>query len=257
MTMAQIDGLFAQTLTGSYDEQAPWQAVDKLRKLASRDVVERAAEWCASSEPLKRARGADVLAQIGVSLEHPQNNFPEESYSVVSELARHETERLPLRAAIDALGHIGNPLAIPILIQNCSHKDNGVRFAVAFALGKFANDPRAIRALMVLMQDRDGNVRDWATFGLGVLGKADSPEIRDALLQRTSDLDSDAREEAFVALAKRKESRAIPALISILRQGAVSDRLREAAELFLGEGEQPEKWSATDLVNTLSQRFPL
>lgn len=108
---------------------------------------------------------------------------------------------------------------------------------------------------MLLMQDRDGIVRDWATFGLGVLGKADSPEIRDALLQRTSDLDSDAREEAFFALAKRKESRAIPALLSILKQGALSGRLWEAAVLFLGEGEQPEEWNANDLVNALNQRF--
>src|SRR5262249_40315079 len=139
MAAAQIDELFAQALTGDYDDDAAWEAVGKLRNLGTHQVYERAAEWCISSDPLKRARGADVLAQTGQTSEHPQNNFPEESYSVVSELAQHEAERLPLRAAIHALGHIGNPLAIPVLIQNCSHKDNGVRFAVACALGKFAN----------------------------------------------------------------------------------------------------------------------
>jgi HEAT repeat protein len=255
MTAEQIDDLFAQTLTGNYDEETPWAAVNKLQKLASREVVELAREWCVSNEPLKRARGADVLSQIGVSVEHPQNSFPAESFSAVLELSRHETESLPLRAAISALGHIGNPLAIPALIQNCPHNDDGVRLAVALALGKFANDPRATRALIVLMQDGDEVVRDWATFGLGVLGKTDSPEIRDALLQQIADADTNTREEAFVALAKRKEARAVPALISVLKQGPLSDRLRESAELFLGE--QSEEWDEHDFAKALKQRYTL
>lgn len=256
MDVAQIDELFAQTLAGDYEEDAPWEAVGKLRNLGTRQIYERAAEWCISSDPLKRARGADVLAQIGRTSEHPQNNFIEESYAVISQLAQHETEPLPLLAAIHALGHIGNPLALPLVIQNCSHGDANVRFAVACALGKFANDPRAVQALIALMGDRDEDVRDWATFGLGVLGDADSSEIRAALLKRTNDPSPDVREEALVALANRKESRVIPTLISELNQGAVSGRLREAAESFLGESEQHEKWDGHDFAKALSLRFP-
>src|SRR5262249_32900428 len=100
MAVAQIDELFAQVLTGDYDEDAPWEAGSKLRNLGTRQVYERAAEWCISSDPLKRARGADVLAQIGRTYEHPQNNFPDESYSVVSQLTMHETDPLPLSSAI-------------------------------------------------------------------------------------------------------------------------------------------------------------
>src|SRR5438045_464296 len=88
MTLAEIDELFVQTLTGEYDDDVPWEAVGKLRNLGTRQVFERAAEWCTSGDPSKRARGADVLAQIGRTAEHPHNNFPEESYSVVSQLAR-------------------------------------------------------------------------------------------------------------------------------------------------------------------------
>ena len=255
MTLEQIEELFAQTLAGDYDDDTPWEAVRKLRNLGTRQVFERAAGWCVSNDPLKRARGADVLAQIGRTFEHPHNSFLQESYLVVSRLARQEKDPLPLLAAIHALGHIGNPLALPLLIENCSHGDRDVRFAVACALGKFAVDPRALQALMLLMQDSDEDVRDWATFGLGVLGKADSTEIREALLKRTSDSDSDAREDALVALANRKESRAIPALIAELNRGALSDRLKEAADSFLGESEQHAKWGPHEFAKALRLRF--
>ena len=51
---------------------------------------------------------------------------------------------------------------------------------------------------------RNKDLRDWATFGLGVQGSSDSFAIRDALLERLSDADQDVREEAMVGLGKRK-----------------------------------------------------
>jgi HEAT repeat protein len=197
-----------------------------------------------------------VVAQIGRTSEHAQNNFVEESYAAVSQLAQHEKEPVPLLAAIHALGDIGNPLALPIVIQNCSHDDANVRFAVACALGKFADDPSAVQTLIAMMGDPDEDVRDWATFGLGVLGDADSAEIRAALLKRTDDPNLDVREEALVALGNRLEARAIPRLIAELNHGRVSERLREAAESFLGEREQHEKWGGYDFAKALSLRFP-
>ena len=187
MSPEQMDEIFAQTLTGDCDDESAWEAVRTLRRMGSREVFERAAEWCISDSPLKRARGADVLAQLGRTVDHPSNNFPEESFSVVSALARQEKDPWPLSSAVHALGSIGNALAVPGVIEHRLHPDTDVRFAVASALGNFANDPRSVDALLGLMQDVDKDVRDWATFGLGVLGDLDSPEIRDALWQRVSD----------------------------------------------------------------------
>jgi HEAT repeat protein len=257
MILEQLDDIFAQTLVGDYDDELPWEAVQTLRKIGSRAVFERAAEWCGSEEPLRRARGADVLAQLGRTGEHPHNNFPDESYLVLSELAKRERDPLPLLSAIHALGHIGNPLALPLVIANCEHEDTNVRFAVACALGKFADDPHAAQALMALMHDADADVRDWATFGLGVLGDADSGEIREALLKRMTDPESDVREEAFVALANRNEPRAVPALIAELNQREISDRLREAAGTFLGVNEPRTGWSPNEFVEALRKRFAL
>ena len=136
------------------------------------------------------------------------------------------------------------------------HEDANVRFAVACALGKFADDPRAVQALIALTGDCDEDVRDWATFALGVLGDADSSEIRAALLKRIDDPNPDVREEALVALANRKESRAILTLVTALNHGTVNDRLREAAESFLGESKQHETWDGYDFAKALSLRFP-
>jgi HEAT repeat protein len=110
---------------------------------------------------------------------------------------------------------------------------------------------------MGLAQDTDEHVRDWATFGLGVLGQVDSPEIREALVTRLSDTNLDVREEALVGLAKRKDRKAIPALIGELSQGDLSDRLREASEAFLGEGEEHPEWGAHEFAEALRAHLTL
>jgi len=257
MGSEQMDEIFSQTLTGEYDDESPWDAVRTLHRTGSREVCDRAAEWCRSDDPLKRARGADVIAQLGRTVEHPSNNFPEECFSVVSTLVQWEKDPLPLLASLHALGHIRNPLAVPLLIEHRLHPNADVRFVVACALGNFADDPRAVDTLLALMQDVDEDVRDWATFGLGVLGDLDSEEIRDALWRRMNDSNRDVREESLVGLCKRKDQRALPALVAELNQPEISDRVLEAAQAFLGETKQAAYRSSGDYVAALKKRFAL
>lgn len=155
MTSESINELFARTLVGDYKDDAPWHAVHELRHIGSREVFDKATEWCRSTDSLIRARGLDVLAQIGKTADHPSNSFPDESFSVVSGVLRSEQEIQPLDSAIAALGHIDNPSAIPLIIRNQSHPDSKVRFSVAWALGAFSNDPRSAECLILLMQDED------------------------------------------------------------------------------------------------------
>ncbi len=76
MVSVQLDEIFAQTLSGGYDDDAPWAAVRTLHSMGSREVFDYAAEWCSSQNPLKCARAADVPAQLGRTADHPSNNFP-------------------------------------------------------------------------------------------------------------------------------------------------------------------------------------
>ena len=64
MVVSQLNDIFARTLSGDYDDDALWEAVRTLHRMGSPEVFEYAAEWCISQSPLKRARGADVLAQL-------------------------------------------------------------------------------------------------------------------------------------------------------------------------------------------------
>ena len=262
MTSPEINGLFAQTLTGDYDDEEPWKAVSALRRIGTREVFDRAAAWCKSGNPMERARGVSVLAQLGKTPEHRANSFPEESYLAVSRMLQHENEIQPLNSAIHALGHLDNPAAIPLVLAYQQHPEAEIRLAVAFALGSFANDPEAIQALVILTSDADEDVRDWAVFGLGTQAEADSKEIRDALFARLNDTNDDVREEAIVGLATRKDQRVLPALIAALSQPELDDPgvtmlTIEAANAMLDLEDERRDWSSADYIAALRERFSL
>ncbi len=254
MTRPDIDELFARTLSDNYEDEGAWEAVHTLRSIGTREVFERAAEWCESNDPLSRARGADVLAQLGKTA-NKKNSFPEEAYSIVAGLVQREIEPRPLASAIAALGHIDNPAGIPLIASFHSHPSAEVRFDVAFASGCFPNDAMTVSVLLKLTQDSDDDVRDWATFGLGVLGNSDSAEIRDALVLRLSDADEDLREEAMVGLAKRRDQRALSVVLSRVRESAMTSRVVEAAYILLGMQSERHDWSGVDYWAALQEKF--
>ena len=257
MTPRGIDELFAHALSGDYEADAPWEAVHALRSIGTREVFERAVDLCKSADPLSRERGADVIAQLGKTVDHQSNSFPEESYCVITDLVERETEPQPLAAGIAALGHLDNPLAVPLITSFSSHPSPEVRFDVAFALGCFPNDPLSAETLLRLTQDTDEDVRDWATFGLGVLGNTDSDEIREALVRRLTDSDEDVREEAMVGLGKRKDQRVLSTLLIALERPNTTVRVIETAYQMLGMDNEREGWKGTDYAAALRQRSSL
>ena len=256
---SQIDELFKQTLEGDYDDEddegGPWEAVSKLQAIASQEVFDKAVQWARNNKPAKRRRGIDILAQLGHSEENPKGVFQKEIYAVVTGVLEDELDLQVIDSCLVALGHLGNPAAIPLILEHRKNDDPDVRFAVAFALGSFADDPAAIAALLVLMEDKDPDVRDWATFGLGVQGSADTPEIREALIERLDDGNPDTREEAVAGLGKRKELRVLPDLLELLQEEEVSYGVVEAACNLLDMASINEEWSADEYIQALTTRY--
>jgi HEAT repeat protein len=239
MNSSELEALFDETLLAD----SGCGAVCKLHLDKSREVFERAAAWCSSNNPLKRARAADILGQLGY----------EESYSILSKLLDSETEPGPLNSIIVALGQLAKPESVPLILGYRLHGDKSVRLAVAFALGCFPNDPQSVEGLLELTSDPDAEVRDWAVFGLGVQSDADSPEIRETLLRCLGAEDENVREEAAVGLGKRRDPRIIPKLIAMLDAEApeLKVRVADAAAAFLGLPEDPPGWKAADYKRAL------
>lgn len=255
MTEQDVQQLFRETLRGDYEDEAPWEAVRQLRRFGTREVFDVAVCWTSSKDPLMRARGIDVLAQLGKTVEHPTNSFPDESYAVVTNLLNREDDLRLLNSAIAALGHLDNQHAVPLIARFGLHHDSQIRFSVACALGSFPNDPLSVETLLKLMADNDEDVRDWATFGLGVLGDTDSAAIREALGRALDDPSEDVREEALVGLSKRQDKRALGPLLVALQGPDVSLRVIEAAYTLLGLESDLKDWNPQDYADALNQRF--
>lgn len=250
-----INALFQKTLEGDREDDAPWKAVHELRRIGSREVFEIARQWCSSTVPLHRVRGLDVIAQLGRTAEHPHNNFPEESFAIVSTLISSEKELQPLDSAIASLGHLRDFRAVPLIAQFRSHPSEEIRFSVACALGQFANETLSVEALLELMRDEDEEVRDWATFGLGVLGDQDSEKIREALACRLDDSCQEAQEEAIAGLAKRHDLRALPHLLAALDDEWTSVPIIDAACEFLGLEREEKNWITEDYAVALRKQY--
>ena len=100
ITESEIDELFRQTLAGGYDDDLPWQAVSALHTHGNRAIFDRALQWSSSPDPLKRARAADIIAQLGRTATNREPLFPDESLSTLARMVASETDPRPLASAI-------------------------------------------------------------------------------------------------------------------------------------------------------------
>jgi hypothetical protein len=140
----------------------------------------------------------------------------------------------------NALNFVNDPIAESTLIRLSRDTDPQVRLCATRALPGSCEyvpwpvsfNPRIPARLIELSTDEDDEVRDWATFGLGSQLDDDSPEIRDALFERLRDPYDDARCEALVGLARRRDPRTFEAVLSSLMKDQVWGLEVEAAKFL-------------------------
>ncbi|MBC2778815.1 HEAT repeat domain-containing protein [Parasphingopyxis marina] len=89
-----------------------------------------------------------------------------------------------------------------------------------------------VETLLGWMAHENAEIRDWATFNLGTQTDEDSIDVRQALADRLVDPDGDTRSEALVALARRRDVRALAPLIDALNGDTVDRLMVEAAGYF-------------------------
>lgn len=225
-----------------------WEATATLHWRGTREVLEAALALAGSGIATHRALAADILGQLGI----PDRTFPDECFGALIDLLEDQDVQV-VWSAIYALGHLDADRSAERILPFRSHPDADVRHAVAFALGGVA-DYKATAALLELMIDADIDVRDWATFGIGILSKSDSAEIRTALAAALDDQNEDIRFEAICGLGLRRDRRAIPYLEAVLREQRDNLFAREAAAALIGASVDDETLMTTETLLGALQR---
>lgn len=117
-------------------------------------------------------------------------------------------------------------------------KSPGVRRAVAEALGKLG-DPRAVPALIEVLKHDNKKVRRAAAEALGIIGSREAvPALIQALGINRGWRDAGVPEAAAEALGKLGAPEAVPALVEALREETLSIQI--AAAKALGAIAAPE-----------------
>jgi hypothetical protein len=216
--------LAACFLREGWETDAGIHAIYVLHRRGGQTEFDLGHRLAQSAKAAERVAGADILAQLGCSQKH----FQDEVVPLLIELLR-DADADVLRSAAVALGHRNDPRAIPALLSLVEHPAPGVRYGVVAGLSGH-DDLAAIAGLIRLSRDPDDGTRDWATFGLGKQTDFNTPELRDALVARLADADSEIRGEAMIGLALRKDDRVRPALEAALRGPFHGDWPLEAVE---------------------------
>ena len=232
-------------------------ALSVLHARGTHEVLVAALGLCDAKNSAERQLGASILGELG----QPDRRFPEECCERLLQFLRQEQHPDVFRAAIFALGHLGNRRADPDLARLKDHPDDVVRHCVAFALAGTTH-PEGVEALLCLMNDPNEYARDWATTGIGQTLELDNAEIRSALLLRLGDKDSSTRAEAHLGLARRRDARQLPYLIGELQLQSNPPStgidiqydcyFRDAAKIWLGLANDDE-FDALHLVACLRQ----
>ena len=179
---------FALTLRGGYEDQRAWKAVTRLRLNATRLTYDTCVNWLKATNPRKRERAAAILGQLRTRSTQIRKAryLPGDVYRVqeslevlLSAFAREQVESVQ-NVMISALGHLGRVEAISLLLPFATSTRTDSRYHATHALGQFPTDPDALSALLLLMRDKDKEIRDWSTFFVGQFSQSDSPEVSDA-----------------------------------------------------------------------------
>jgi len=214
------------------DSDELWDNVFALRKAGTKKTFQRAVQWCSDPDAFRRSIGVSILAQFGPDL----RGYPQESCAIIRQMLTRENDQEVITSLISAVSFRELHDGLAWLQSLADHPDEDVRWRVAWALpisnSATPEDFRSsVKTLLKLMKDPEAKVRDWATFSIAMT-EDDSPEIRDALLERLSDSDFDTRSEAVVGLAMRKDPNGIEPLIKLLQSDRVGELYVEAAESY-------------------------
>ncbi|PCJ63619.1 MAG: hypothetical protein COA58_15900 [Bacteroidetes bacterium] len=207
-------------------KQTYWDNISELRSRPTEEVYNQAFKLANSESEKKKIIGIYVLAQLGFNPRFQQTK----TVDLYFRLLENEKSPKVISAILSSIGHNNeniNANQISILGEYKNHSFSYVRFELTRAISGLENED-AIKTLIELSNDKHGDVRNWATFGLGTLLEIDSEEIRAALWNRINDTDFDTKSEAIAGLANRMDQGIKNVILSELNNGNYGTQLFEA-----------------------------
>ncbi len=222
--------LFFRLLNNKSDKTY-WENIRVLRSRPSKSVFDRCYSLAISNNTKHKCIGIDILAQLGKKLSSPTSPFQNETIQLCFELLEHEKEIDVISSVLSCIGHANNhdltQTQVDKLATFKTHPNHNVRDSLVFShLGQEHN--AAIQILIYLSKDKNTDVKNWATFGLGTQIDTDNEEIRNALWARVNDKHEETRFEAITGLCIRKDPRAKALIENELSKGENGTLLFEA-----------------------------
>lgn len=201
----------------------------QLRRRGTRDVF-NAARDLLNGDAEEQELGCAILSELGwPERRKGSGKWPFRDESVPLLLSATESPHSPVvEMAIIALGRLEADEVVRAAAKLASHPEEGVRQAVAMAL-LTREDDASIDVLVCLSTDAESDVRDWATFGLGVQCHRNDASVLDALADRLEDPHDQTRLEAIEGLAKKGDARAIPSILRELKSDGLYEGTLDAA----------------------------
>lgn len=220
-----------------------WKYITELRKRKTEDIFLKSIEFTKSNISNEKIIGINILAQFGYPRLHLK-----EILRVFFRLLKSETDKNVISSLLYAIGHNNKNLTekqIEIICSYKNHKSVNIRHSVVSSLLTIEKN-EAVNTLIKLSKDKDSDVRDWATFGLGTQIELDNELIRNALWERINDKDEGTRFEAISGLVKRKDNRIKEVLKTEL------ENIDEFGSLIL---ESIEEFNDVDFIELIEKQI--
>ncbi|WP_246238363.1 ankyrin repeat domain-containing protein [Acrocarpospora corrugata] len=194
-----------------------WAAVRSAQNRRDAETFGAAVELCASSDPLTRDFGVNVLSQFGFTAD--DRPYLERALPVLQRLAEREQDPRVVESVLSALGQQRDPRALPEVLAIVGRPGRVCTASDPIALSAVLPPAHAegVATLIALSRDPSAEVRDYATAGLAALDH-DDQGIREALAARIADTDLGTAAEAAAGLAARGDRRAIQAIHRVLSE---------------------------------------
>lgn len=242
LTEFSNEKIFSRLLKNKTSENY-WKYISELRKRKTEYIFKKAIELTKSEISKEKIIGINILAQFG----HPRLNL-KEILNTFFGLLKIETDKNVISSLLYGIGHNNEKLTekqIEIICSYKNHKSVNVRHSLVSSLLAI-DKTQAVSTLIKLSKDKDSDVRDWATFGLGTQIELDNELIREALWNRIEDKDEGTRDEAIFGLAKRKDQR-IKEILKI-----ELENINEFGSLIL---ESIEEFNDKDFINLIEKQI--